>query len=629
MVKTSSEDKKNKKEATETKELFLSQFMTRFNLDKFRDEFMFPETKEYEEKEIAKKIEKYKNKLTNKEHDEQEELKLTKMKPSDFEAIYPKSIQYIKDNIFPSERGTTIYMTYINDEGNTFPMELDKIEFAYYTDKFNPVLKYWVTHHFTNMYKIQTDLKKPRIYVDPKTGIKHLNIFNGYKFDSVEYDEELHIKRASDIKFVWDHLQNILCSGNLDIANECKKWICKLIVGKQKMETVIYLKGAQGIGKSKFKKLIMNTLGNSNCFTVKHADQVLKEFNGHFAGKVFACIEDVEFRGDNFKAFGDAMKNYITEDKLAFRDLFKKAVQMNNIVSLMIISNSDIGALNERAEGRRYIICDVSDIVKDSEYFDRLTNLCEKDEEFWRAFYMDCLKNYDSTYVESDSIKHLPMTKTKQAQIQHSMPMDIKFLKGVMNAIELEDPHKKSDFYSWFKDWFKENKDDLGMKTAPIQFDFLTNITKHTSFITVKNGRLDNMTFKDLIYVDRQKMIEKFRKMGYITDHDEIENDVELSNEDIISENDKKIKELLEQIDILKNDNIARKENEEKKPKKIKHIHRKLTNKSLFKEKKDEFDKDVDELLPTLSQPFDDVIDDEDANIITEQVKQAFSKVVV
>ena len=55
MVKTSSEDKKNKKEATETKELFLSQFMTRFNLDKFRDEFMFPETKEYEEKEIAKK----------------------------------------------------------------------------------------------------------------------------------------------------------------------------------------------------------------------------------------------------------------------------------------------------------------------------------------------------------------------------------------------------------------------------------------------------------------------------------------------------------------------------------------------------------------------------------------------
>ena len=114
--------------------------------------------------------------------------------------------------------------------------------------------------------------------------------------------------------------------------------------------------------------------------------------------------------------------------------------------------------------------------------------------------------------------------------------------------------------------------------------------------------------------------------MGYITDHDEIENDVELSNEDIISENDKKIKELLEQIDILKNDNIARKENEEKKPKKIKHIHRKLTNKSLFKEKKDEFDKDVDELLPTLSQPFDDVIDDEDANIITEQVKQAFSK---
>ena len=124
-------------------------------------------------------------------------------------------------------------------------------------------------------------------------------------------------------------------------------------------------------------------------------------------------------------------------------------------------------------------------------------------------------------------------------------------------------------------------------------------------------------------------MIEKFRKMGYITDHDEIENDVELSNEDIISENDKKIKELLEQIDILKNDNIARKENEEKKPKKIKHIHRKLTNKSLFKEKKDEFDKDVDGLLPTLSQPFDDVIDDEDANIITEQVKQAFSKVVV
>ena len=67
----------------------------------------------------------------------------------------------------------------------------------------------------------------------------------------------------------------------------------------------------------------MKIISVVNCFTVKHQNQIIGEFNGHFLAKVLGFIDDVEFTGANFLSFGEVMKTYITEEKLAFRDLFK------------------------------------------------------------------------------------------------------------------------------------------------------------------------------------------------------------------------------------------------------------------------------------------------------------------
>ena len=445
--------------------------------------------------------------------------KLMLKKDKDYRRFYPKSIEYIENNIFPAEKGRFTYILNVNEENNIVPFELKHEEMSDRLKKFPKHLQNWYNAHYSVLYRIQTSLDKPRIFL--KNDINYLNVFNGYKFADLEYNEALHKKREKDIKFVWNHVYTILCSSNTAIFNECKKWVSKLVAGKKKLKTCWYLKGRQGVGKSIFVRLLYNILGQSNCFTVKHEKQLVGEFNGHFLGKLFAFVDDVKFKGDNWMSFGDTMKTYITENSIAFRDLFKTATEFNNITSFMISGNDDVGCLNEDKEGRRYIISDVRDTRESDEYYKRLAHLCENDDEFYKAFFFDCLKHYDPIYEETQSIKNLPITQTKLSQIQKNLSADVKFLKAVVDSPELIKPMKKTVLYKWFTDWARENS----IKFIANQFDFIGNIKKYP-FVCIKSGSINKMTYKDLVHIDRQQLIDNFCKSGFITSADDIEGDV-------------------------------------------------------------------------------------------------------
>ena len=90
----------------------------------------------------------------------------------------------------------------------------------------------------------------------------------------------------------------------------------------------------------------------------------------------------------------------------------------------------------------------------------------------------------------------------------------------------------------------------------PNQFDFINSFVKY-SFVTVKNGRKNGMTIKDMIYIDRRKLISNFRKCGYITDCDEIEDDTPLTESEILASNMSKICELQKEIKALSNENLS------------------------------------------------------------------------
>jgi len=612
MTTKTKQQKKIEKELEEEKQTFISKqkFSIRFSvieLDKLYDS-----EKQNKLKFLAAKKAEHEDQLG------EGKVKSLSLNRGDYEKCFPKCIQYIKDNIFPSDTSSFFYMVNIDKDGNLKPFECTKDLMYHKLSKFPEELQAWFKHHYLEEYRIDTDISMPRIYVHPKTGIRHLNVFTGYKYDGLEYNEVIHLKRKEDILFLWEHIKNKWCSGNDQVYQEVRKWICKLLIGKKKLKTAIYLKGPKGLGKSIIVELLTNILGGGISCHISKPEQIMKEFNGHLLGKVLAFIDDVEFKGEYFTSFGEAMKTNITEDTISFRCMYQNACDMQNVTTWLVAGNWDVGALGEGIVYRRWIICDVSLDVPDAEYALKLAHLCAaeyNDEEFWHAFYFDCMKNHDPSYIETLSIKSLPMTKTKQSQIQKTLPIDIRFFKEFINSPRLNEPLKKTEIYECFSDWFTKNKDNISLTKRPGIFDFVDTLRTHKSFINFKDGREDGMTIKDMIYIDRKAMIRNFRKCGYITDCDEIEDDEEHQQPiDIIKHNCLKIKDYEQQIDKLKEENVIQE-----------NLMLKSNNMFASADAKKEFDKQMDKFLPTLksSQENEEVID---PDIIKSKVDEAFPK---
>lgn len=565
MVKISNEEKSNQKVFEEAKQQFITGFSSRFTLEHLKELFELEEPNKY-------------RRLNTKRAKAEEELgedsvkSKIQMKDEDYEVVYPKCLQYIRDNIFRADKGRMFYIISVNDDGNLAPIEYSREEMNDKLKFFPNDINHWFNKIFCKEYRIDCSNTEKKVYI--KNGINHLNIFNGYKFDGILINDCIHTQRKNDIEFMWNHLFEVLCSRNTKIFEYLKKWICAMIGGRRKMTTAWYMKGKRGVGKSKFVTLLSNIISQANFFTVKHQNQIMQEFNGHFLAKVLVFVDDVEFTGQNFLSFGETMKTYITEQKLAFRDLFKTATQMNNITSWIVAGNQDVGALkdgnvNERA---RWVVSDLSPHLKSSDYFDRLVKLAEKDEHFWKAFYLDCVKNYDPKFNEQDEIKLLPITKTKEEQIQKTMPTLARMFKHYL----IEEPSQEffqvmkfSDFYNdYYLEWHKFF--NVREKNS-IQKHTLFNDLQILPYVSIAQRRINNSPTKNTVLIDKEKLLKDFMKNKYIVESDDI--DIPIDENDNINELIKEEHELYEKL----------KEIEQKKMKYYDSLFKQTSKKTLKK----------------------------------------------
>ena len=544
MVKISASEKQTQKVADEAKQEYITSFSSRFTVEKLKELYKSEESNKYkviDEKRAKAEKELGENTVKQKIH----------LKEEDYEIIYPKCLKYIRDNIFRSDKGRMFYIISINDDGNLAPIEYTKEEMSDKLKFFPDEIRNWFEKIFCTEYRIDCDNTEKKVYI--KNGINHLNIFNGYKFDGINIDDKIHAKRKDDIEFIWNHLFDVLCSGNKKIYEYIKQWICALIGGRRKMTTSWYMKGKRGVGKSKFVSLLMRIISEKNCFTVKHQNQIMNEFNGHFLAKVLVFIDDVEFTGQNFMSFGETMKTYITEKKIAFRDLFKTASQMTNITSWIIAGNQDVGALKDgnANERSRYVVSDLSPHLKPTHYFDRLVKLTEEDDEFLKAFYLDCIKNYNPNFNEQEEIKKLPITKTKEEQIQKTMPAVARMLKHYVvdePNPEIFELMKFTDFYNiYFLEWHKQhNTRDKKI----IEKHALFNELNTSSYASIKQRRIKDIPTKNTILIEKDKLMKEFIKNKYIVQSDDIDIDFEKYTNDNneLEDLDKEERELMQKL---------------------------------------------------------------------------------
>lgn len=482
-----------------------------------------------------------------------------------FTKFFPASERYIMDNIFKSS-DMSIYLTAMNGDGLKFPREISNIAFnTRYLTLFPAVIAHWFVTLYDNIFEIGCDNCEKRFYSE--RGIEYLNIFDGYAYEKFT---EKKILNPSGVKFLHDHILNVLCNGNVKDCAFIESAVSQIVIGKKKLKVAVLLKGLAGIGKGLFMELLTGVLGKKNIVNIQDEDQAIGKFNGHFMGKTLAFYDDVSLSKEGFKSFGKRMKTRITEERLTFRDLFKSHVSLKNITSHFMASNEDFGALDETHKGRhRYLICKGRDVANTNEYNAKLASLCSgKDNSFYSDYYLYLKSIYSSSWIDSVEIQKLDVNENKLHIIQNSLPQIIKYIKYFVRENQTEIiMMKDKDIYDDYILWTGQTHHRGAILT---RYDFIVNFKKNmdSAFYEHKDfKKIGGKMVRSVNIIKRKLLVADMIKHMYITEEDGIDEPIAETSELIDYIDPSEVDEYKIKIKAMKAEIEALKEQIKKKPK--------------------------------------------------------------
>jgi hypothetical protein len=175
--------------------------------------------------------------------------------------------------------------------------------------------------------------------------------------------------------------------------------------------------GSYGDGKSLIFNLISNAIGSSNTLNLNTAllsSTVESGKSGWAEGHSFGFIEELKLQGHNRFDVVNALKQYLSNDTIPIRNLYKESRDVPNTVNYMAVSNYLDCIPLENGERRWFPWKSLLDLTKlEPGYFVVLTDAIRDftgEIVFW-------LRNVP-LHPDFDPNGHAPMTSTKK-QIQH------------------------------------------------------------------------------------------------------------------------------------------------------------------------------------------------------------------
>ena len=327
----------------------------------------------------------------------------------------PAGKEYIKRYFFPLSDGQHVQLEYD---------ELDKPHYIIKDDKtiksvyFNRLPKELYKFYFCEYDQIKTltcQLNKPLLFG------KYINTCPAMMHDVVSYDESSNGVKKS-VEYVLDFLKEVWAS-NSDLQFEfIVKWLANMARGG-KNQSVLYLRGEQGIGKSTFTDFLRKFVIGPQLCIQSGSQPLISNFNYVLFSRLLVIFEELEnFSTGQWQGVSTRLKRDTTSDTCTYEDKYQKPIIAKNISNYII--NSNVDAIKDD-DGRRYFILDLSNKRKgDLQYFDNLHKLCMNDE-VGQAFF-SYLHTIDLTnYKDQD----FPITRAKEDAIVKRLDSVARFLK--------------------------------------------------------------------------------------------------------------------------------------------------------------------------------------------------------
>jgi hypothetical protein len=463
--------------------------------------------------------------------------------------------KYILTYFAKSSNATQIFF-YEPEDGKYFNVStIDNLNGHIYKslDKYQAeLIKQWFNKDVDLRYKINADARAPMFYQDKITKQNYINLSNGFLHKHIKSFESYDEKIKNGVLFILKHLKDTWNSKDEVAYTYCLNWLSLALTG-HKMPTALFLQSGEGTGKSIIVTfLIKFVIGEALGLSTSRSSQLLK-FNSQILGKILLCLEELPSASKTeWHSVSDYLKDLITGHKIDVERKFQDAVQVLNLISLIIITNNE-STIKFGKDIRRYMMCDIShDEVGNTVYFEELTSYCEN-PLVGEAFYMYLVENAKSI---KDTFKpeNIPLTSNKLAMKERNCTPFLNFIKNIYLkrkiGITKQKLSKLKDQYILYANV------DISSQKFRLLVESELPILKLT--YDTKNGhRTESLTHDEILkyFIDKGfwnpkfdafEVINKDNKDEYIDEHLKEENDKLKEENEQLKKQIEELKKLLE-----------------------------------------------------------------------------------
>ena len=403
-----------------------------------------------------------------------------------------------------------------------------------YFSRFPIEIKHYFFHQSYRIFKTVIHPTQPRIHNN------EINLFQGMLHTTVNNYETYNDEIKSKVELFLSYIKEVLASGNENEYQYLIKWTAKMAQG-QKNDSVLYLKGIEGIGKSTFSDFLYYYVIGKKASTLSDAEPLLTPNNKELCGKLLVVFEELPtFSDRHWEGVSSKLKKAITSDTEKYADKYEKRFECENLNNYII--NTNVEAL-KHSEGRRFFLMSLSTHRKgDHSYFGNIKTQCYN-KQVGEAFY-SYLHSIDIT--DFNSQRDMPDTSNKLDAIADRLDYVYRFVKDMFIFQKKEINHTVKDLYDEYLYYMKLSdkkpclKTQFCKKMRDVNLNYYASRGINKYHITLEKLKACAKTNKWIHELD-----------DYIEEEDEFEENVKTNYKDLETENEqlkKEIKELKKKL---------------------------------------------------------------------------------
>lgn len=248
-------------------------------------------------------------------------------------------------------------------------MDNSTVKQVYFNRMYNHYWKFYSQHH-KEIKSLTCELNKPVFYDN------YLNICPQlkYQYNGEEmyghYNEIFDDEDKAGVNKMLKFIKEVINNNNEEHYNYMINWIANMVQGN-KNSSCVYLKGAQGLGKSTLVDFLSKYVIGEELSLESGSEPLTSKFNAILEGKLMVFFEELEnFSVAQWTSISSTLKRIITSDNYIIEKKGINSYTTKNINNYFILSNND--AIRDD-DGRRYFICDLSTKYKQNiDYFSDL-----------------------------------------------------------------------------------------------------------------------------------------------------------------------------------------------------------------------------------------------------------------